>query len=316
MPRIAIIADIHGNLPALEAVAADIASISAGFTVIGEPVDAGRPVDHVIVAGDLVNWGPFSAEVVARCVGEGWGIIRGNHELYLLDQSTERAPLEWLDQTQFPLLPLLRRQLEGRWTSAIAAWPDTIELRYPDAPPMLIVHGSPRSCRDLIYSTTPDLEAVRMLASLQGRTAFGAGTPTPLHAFLIAANTHIRMDRQFGTWRVVNPGSVGVPLGGRPVADYLILDGDSAGWRPSWRQVPFDPLPVLEELSRVGIVAQCGPIGQLLFEEFSTYRMRVLPFVTWRRLHHPAEPINFDLLAEFREVDPTPYVPAAHRASL
>ena len=49
MTRLAILADIHGNLPALEAVMADMAPYQ---------------VEHVVVAGDLVNWGPFSAVVI------------------------------------------------------------------------------------------------------------------------------------------------------------------------------------------------------------------------------------------------------------
>jgi Icc-related predicted phosphoesterase len=51
MTRLAILADIHGNLPALEAVLADLAQF---------------PVDHVVVAGDVINWGPHSAEVMAQ----------------------------------------------------------------------------------------------------------------------------------------------------------------------------------------------------------------------------------------------------------
>ena len=52
MTRLAILADIHGNLPALAAVRADIAT---------------QAVDRVIVAGDLINWGPCSARWSSRC---------------------------------------------------------------------------------------------------------------------------------------------------------------------------------------------------------------------------------------------------------
>jgi predicted phosphodiesterase len=92
--RVAVLADIHGNLPALEAVLADLAQ----FTV-----------DHVIVAGDLINWGPFSAQVVEHAIAEGWAVIRGNHEYYLLDYGTPRAPAPWSDPDHFSTLPWLRR---------------------------------------------------------------------------------------------------------------------------------------------------------------------------------------------------------------
>ncbi len=69
MHKIAVLADIHGNLPALEAVLADI--------------DAQRP-DEVLVGGDLVGRGPQGSAVV-RCIRErGWRAVRGNHEDYLL----------------------------------------------------------------------------------------------------------------------------------------------------------------------------------------------------------------------------------------
>jgi predicted phosphodiesterase len=103
MTRLAILADIHGNLPALEAVLADLAQFA---------------VDHVIVAGDVVNWGPFSAPVMERVTRAGWAVIRGNNEFYLLDYNTPRQPEHW---REFELLPWLHGQLKGKWHRLIAA---------------------------------------------------------------------------------------------------------------------------------------------------------------------------------------------------
>lgn len=77
MTRLATLADIHGNLLALEVVLADLAQ---------------SEIDQVIVAGDVINWGPFSAPVMARVAAAGWARIRGNNEDYLLDYATPRAP--------------------------------------------------------------------------------------------------------------------------------------------------------------------------------------------------------------------------------
>lgn len=111
MTRLAVLSDIHGNLPALEAVIADL---------------AGRDVDQVVVAGDVINWGPFSAEVLARVTSAGWPVVRGNHEFYLLDYGTPRASPAWDDRQRFSLLPWLCRQLRGPWQARIAGWPDTL----------------------------------------------------------------------------------------------------------------------------------------------------------------------------------------------
>ena len=80
LTTLAVLSDLHGNLPALEAVLADLAQFQ---------------VDQAIVAGDVINWGPFSAQVMERVTAGGWAVIRGNNEFYLLDYDTPRAPAAW-----------------------------------------------------------------------------------------------------------------------------------------------------------------------------------------------------------------------------
>jgi Icc-related predicted phosphoesterase len=127
MTRIALLSDIHGNMTALDAVLEDLSAFS---------------VDRIVVAGDVVNWGPHNVEVMQRIVDEGWAVIRGNQELYMLDQDTVRAPAEW---QSFTISRWTRRQLGPRWLSVMAAWPDVLTLRFRDAPTLRVVHGSPRS---------------------------------------------------------------------------------------------------------------------------------------------------------------------------
>jgi predicted phosphodiesterase len=168
LTRLAVLADIHGNLPALEAVLHDLSQFS---------------VDHVIVAGDVIDRGPFSVQVLERVTREGWAMIRGNAELYLLDYNTPRAPAEWSDPTLFPMLPRLHRRLNDRWLTAIGVWPDTLNLRFPDAPPVRVVHGSPRSVRELIYPISTEAEIKNMLADVKETT-------------VITGHTHLAMDRR------------------------------------------------------------------------------------------------------------------------
>ena len=77
MTLIAVLADVHGNVPALEAVLDDIV--------------AQRP-DEVLVGGDLVGRGPCGKEVVLRLSELGWRGVRGNHEDYLLAFRHRRVP--------------------------------------------------------------------------------------------------------------------------------------------------------------------------------------------------------------------------------
>ena len=95
MTRLAVLADIHGNLPALQAVIDDMAQYA---------------VDHVVVAGDSVNWGPFSRQVLEIISERRWAVIRGNNAYYALDFGTCRAPEHWKSFT----LPIFLREQLGR----------------------------------------------------------------------------------------------------------------------------------------------------------------------------------------------------------
>ncbi len=272
MTRVAVLADIHGNLPALEAVLADLAQFA---------------VDQVIVAGDVINWGPFSAAVAERVLTEGWAVIRGNHEYYLLDYQTPRAPTLWNDADHFSTLPWLRRQLAGRLHQRIAAWPDTLTLRVPTAPPLRVIHGTPRNPWEPLYPWTSPDKLRERLADVEETT-------------IVAAHTHVPMDLWFERWHVVNPGSVGLPLDGRHEASYLILDGDAEGWRATLRRVPFSNEAVFAEFARQGFIEECGTIGELIVEEFRTADLQIAPFHRWRAAVGPELPFSTETLARFR----------------
>jgi len=285
MTRLAILSDIHGNLPALEAVMADLAE---------------QQVEQVIVAGDLINWGPFSAQVVARVREAGWATIRGNHELTLLDHGTPREPAIWADRAAFPVPHWLQRQIPHALKLAIALWPDTLVVRPPDAPPLRIVHGSPRDHAEPIYPDVTEVELAPMLAGIAETT-------------IVAGHTHRPLDRRIGRWHVLNPGAVGMMLDNDQRASYLILEGNAEGWRGELRRVPYDKTPLFAEFARLGFVEECGLIGALVVEEFATTRLRLAPFLRWRAAVAPDAPFDDATLALFRTVDPEDYMPVGHR---
>ena len=285
MTRLALLSDIHGNLPALEATMADLAAQGIG---------------QVIVAGDLINWGPFSAQVLARVRETGWATLRGNHELILLDYGTPRAPAIWADRAAFPVPHWLQRQIPPAQKLAIALWPDTLVIYPPDAPPLRIVHGSPRDHAEAIYPHVTEAELAPMLTGIAETT-------------IVAGHTHRPMDRRIGHWHVLNPGSVGMMLDNDHRASYLILDGDAAGWRGELRRVPYDKAPLFAEFARLGFVEECGTIGALVVEEFATARLRIAPFLRWRAAVAPDAPFDAATLAHFRTVNPEEYMPVGHR---
>ncbi|MBE2185030.1 MAG: metallophosphoesterase family protein [Anaerolineae bacterium] len=282
MTRLAVLSDIHANLPALEAVAADMAQFS---------------VDQVVVAGDLVNWGPFNREVMDFVTARRWSMIRGNNELYLLDYLTPRAPEYW---KEFTLPPWLREQLKD-WIHYIGGMPDELQLRFHDAPMIRVLHGYPGNPWRGIFPDTPDEQARELMA--------GVGEAT-----VIMAHTHIVMDRVVDDWHLLNSGSVGAPLDGDAAAKYMILDGDAAGWKATQRRVEYDYAPVYAEFERQRFIDQVGVTGQLIIEEFKTSRLRVQPCQIWCKEMYPGETLTVERMQEFlSSVDPNRYMLPVYR---
>lgn len=274
MTRLAVLADIHGNLPALEAVMADMAAF--------------RP-DAVVVAGDVVNWGPFSRQCVEIVQREGWAVIRGNNEYYLLDYNTPREPAAWKDRTQWPLLAWLHEQLSDCHTQ-IALWPDELSLQFANGPPIRVVHGSSNNPWKGIYAAHTPAFNTQLLA----------GIAEPI---VIAGHTHLAMNQVIDRWHVLNPGTVGVPLSGAPAAQYMLLDAAGDTWQPTFRTVEYDQTPLFKAFEAQQFVERCGPIGQAVVKEFETSAMQVVPLLMWRAALCPTAPFDRALWQVFLEQD-------------
>ena len=270
MTKLAILSDIHGNLPALEAVIADLQNFH---------------VDQVIVVGDIINFGPFSRQAAELVIEKGWPVIRGNNEYFLLDYHTPRAPAEWNDHLQFAPTAWLDRQFDQDLKMKIACWPDSLNLRFRDAPPIQVFHGTPQDPWASIHWTSADAEIENQLSGVEAD-------------FVICGHTHLPMDRQAGRWRVFNPGSVGVPLDGIFSASYMILEGSENTWTSTFRRIPFNYAAVFEQFERSGYNREAGPIGRLVVEIYRTARP-LLGFLRWRAQHKPDSVLTMELVDEF-----------------
>lgn len=268
MTRLAILSDVHGNLPALEAVIADMAPFQP---------------DQVIVSGDLINIGPFSAQVMQRVTDLGWATIRGNHEYYLLEHNTPHEPES---RQRWVTLPLLHEQLKGRWYNHIAALPDDLTLYYPDAPPIRVFHGLPGDPFQALTRTSSDDEVRAALAGVEESTT-------------ISGHYHLSFEHHVDGWHSLNPGSLGAPLDGLQDANYLILDSDGDGWRATFRRVAVDYAPLFAEFERQRFVEQCGVIGYLIVQQFRQARTVIASFDRWHKTQYPDDPATIALVDEF-----------------
>lgn len=261
MPRIAVISDIHGNVPALEAVLEDLERVQP---------------DEVLVGGDLVGRGPQGTAVVRRIAGLGWRTIRGNHEEYLLEFRRGDVPSSWLHAEEWSAARWMASELgadEARWIEAL---PFSLTSRV--APDLRLVHGTPLSTREGIGPWLSDRRLGEHLAEVE-------------EALLVCAHTHRPLHRRVDGGLVVNVGSVGLPFNGDRRAQYALFETDAGsdgsptagpgGWRVELRQVPYDQERTLRIYEETGFLAQGGVTARLLRMELEHAAPILVPFLKW-----------------------------------
>ncbi len=227
--KLAAISDVHGNLPALNAVLADIAM--AG-------------VDLTVNLGDIVSGPLWPAETADRLMALALPTLAGNHERQLLTQSLVQMSAADRHAAQ---------QLNDRQRAWLASLPD--HLRWSDE--LLLCHGTPQSDLQYLLETVTDdapiSAGVRAATSAEVSERLGDAMRGVPHAMVLCGHTHVPRSLRLADGRqVVNPGSVGLPAyddshphphrieNGAPQARYALLTRDAEGWHIEWRRVAYD----------------------------------------------------------------------------
>jgi predicted phosphodiesterase len=246
MMKIAVLADIHGNLTALQ-------------TVI-DHIDAWGP-DQVIMAGDVVNRGPYPAEclefVLQKQAEAGWLLVRGNHEDYVLENTRPDAPKSG------PILEVYRNsfwtlgQLNGQ-VAALETMPFQASLTGPDGRELRAVHASMAGNQVGIYPATTD-EALRPLIA-------------PAPAVLCAGHTHRPLIRQVDETLVVNVGSVGMSFDGDRRAAYAQLTWQNGRWQTEIIRLDYDWAVVEQDFHDTGFMSGAGDLTRIMLVEFQQAR--------------------------------------------
>jgi predicted phosphodiesterase len=214
--RVAVLSDIHGNLPALEAV-----------------LDALKPYDAIWQLGDVVGYGPQPNEVVARLAAEGAVGVRGNHDSAAIGEldtdafnDDARAAIEWTAE---------------RIDTDTHKWLSVLPLTSVDAP-FTLVHGSPRDPTWEYVFTSAVARA--NLRSFETRHCLVGHTHVPtafrqrgsgMEGISPGAGDTLTLD---GHRAIVNPGSVGQPRDGDPRASAMLIDTDEQ--RIEWHRVEYE----------------------------------------------------------------------------
>ena len=214
--RIAALYDIHGNLPALEAVLADVRA--AG-------------VDRIVIGGDLLP-GPMPREcmdlVLALEIPTDFIIGNGDRET----MAAKHGNMSSLVPASFhETMEWTAAQLNSADEEQIHAWPLTRRQHIVGLGDVLFCHATPRNDTEIFTSATSDEKLRPLLDPLGVQVA-------------VCGHVHMQFDRMVGSTRVMNAGSVGMPFDA-PGAYWLLLDS-----RPELRRTEYDLVEAAERVRR------------------------------------------------------------------
>jgi putative phosphoesterase len=195
--RVAAIYDIHGNLPALEAVLQAIRT--AG-------------VDLIVVGGDVLP-GPMPVETLTHLFDLTIPIqfIQGNGEVAVL-AALAGTEAYALPEQALEFVRWTAQQLSSEHARMLRNWPKTVRLEIGGLGEVLFCHATPRNENECFTRLTPEEVLLPVFEGLNG-------------SVVVCGHTHMQFDRTVGKTRVVNAGSVGMPFG-QAGADWVLLGPD------------------------------------------------------------------------------------------
>ncbi|MEM7116447.1 MAG: metallophosphoesterase family protein [Chloroflexota bacterium] len=248
--KIAILSDIHGNLPALETVA--------------DHIERWRP-DYVVVNGDIVNRGPKSVacwEFVQK--RPFWGILRGNHEEYVLSHLDPNSKRTGLNQPSAWIFD----QFSGN-VQPFATLPTTLHINLPHRgchsvlSDVIITHASLRGSRDGIYPQ-------RATSELRQQISACADIANTAPAVFVTSHTHVPSVTNLSQTLLINSGSTGQPCDGDLRASYTQLAWQQSGWQGTIVRLPYDREQTKRDFWESGFLEDAGDPAPLIYHEWRT----------------------------------------------
>jgi putative phosphoesterase len=221
--RVAVITDIHANLPALQAALARIDELG---------------IERVYCGGDLVGYGPHPNEVCALIAERQIPTIYGNYD-YAIARDDHDCGCAYVTEHDRDL-----GQQSVEWTLVNTSQQSKdfmrdlpFDLRFDvGGRDVHLVHGSPRKVNEYLFEDKPD--------SLYERLASAETAST-----LVFGHTHKPWQRTHGGVLFVNCGSVGKPKDGDPRGAFAILTATAV----TIERVVYDAQAVADEVAKAGL---------------------------------------------------------------
>jgi len=242
MIKVALLADIHANFPALLAAT--------------EQIQRWKP-DAVYVLGDSINRGPRPRECLHHLVKmrreKHWKLIYGNHEDYVLQFESEDAPrpgprFEILQFVHWTYQKLSREEIQ-----TLRSLPAQIEEHLSTGQLLRAVHASMAGIRAGIYPHTPQ-EKIREMIQ-------------PAPDIFCVGHTHKPLTRQIGQTHVINAGSVGLPFDGNPQPSYAQIYTTLDEVNVEICRFDYDRSQALKDFHETHFLDEGGPIVKIIYQE-------------------------------------------------
>jgi predicted phosphodiesterase len=193
--KIAVLSDIHGNLPALDAALSQIDDMG---------------ISNIIILGDLISdFYQYTHETIRLVRSSTAYVIRGNREGYMIHRSEHPEDTTWEQYRHFSENLRTYRELTAEDMTYIKQLPHAVSLDFGDGFSLRGVHGSPFSEFDLLY---PDKQSLisRSLDAISEK-------------ILLCGHTHKAFNARTGSKIIVNPGSIGYNFEQKDSAEYAVI---------------------------------------------------------------------------------------------
>lgn len=223
--KIAALYDIHGNLPALNAVLTELEEVQP---------------DLIVVGGDIV-FGPLPRQTLERVLqpGEQFRFIRGNGDREIVatfdGQALNRRYLPPISEKGQMEAQWVARQLTQTQRDFLASLPDQLVLEIAGLGSILFCHATVRSDEEIFTPLTPNERLNTIFSQVK-------------QDFVVCGHTHIQFERTTGNLRILNAGSVGMPAAAQPGAYWLLLGPQGY----EFRYTPYDREAAAQEIRAGG----------------------------------------------------------------
>ena len=248
--RLAVLADIHANYTALEAVLLDAEK---------------HNVDAYIIAGDHIGDGPQPKEVLNKIRQLKAWIIAGNREQYVIKYEAGELQ-DWETHDQMSAMVWTYKCLDKEDIKYIRQLPEQNVVNIPGTHPIRVVHGSPFDVYEHLYKERYPERLEKALAAIS-------------EPVMICGHTHGAWSKRINGKLAINPGSLGIHFNDSVSAEYAILTWDDTEWKVEHKLVKYDMTKLEKSFAESGLLKESPVWGKVSLLSIKTGTNIMVDFV-------------------------------------